>query len=271
MTATLEDVQLGPRARASVASFSHLVVDDLYGPDGADAYEAIAGRDATEVREIVAHTSRTTGAILDLAAGSGRLTLPLLTLRRPVVALDLSPAMLDILDKKLARRDSARRLCRTVHADMTRFSLEERFGCIVVGTTSISLLPDAAARARLLDCVRTHLAPGGTLVLTTVGVSGDRRSDEEQVTEVATDAGAYSVFEWLPAGSDRRFISVVTVTGTTARLFTSSIAVLDPEDLRAELERAGFEVRETAPLGPPDGRYRDTLLVATLSRAAGSS
>lgn len=94
----------------------------------------------------------TGGPVLELACGTGRLTVPL-----GAVGLDVDAGMLAV-----ARRRGARRLVR---ADMRRFSLAGRFGVVAVPYNSLQLLVDTDDMARCLRCAAAHLAPGGLLAL----------------------------------------------------------------------------------------------------------
>ena len=96
--------------------------------------------------------SRTGGPALELACGTGRLTVPL-----GAMGLDIDPAML-----ALARRRGARHLVR---ADMRRFALARRFGLVAIPYNSLQLLLDDDDLVACLRCAGSHLAPGGLLAL----------------------------------------------------------------------------------------------------------
>lgn len=241
------------------ARYPAMMVEDLYSAAGAMAYEAIAGRDGLEVRELIALVAATEGPILDVAAGAGRLTLPLLTLRRPVTALDLSASMLGILESKLRRLPPAtRQRCTLVEADMTSFALDERFGAIVVGTTSISLLPDAAARRRALIRLREHLAPGGRLLITTVDVQGHAR----EPIRLSVGDTEYTVFEEVLPEKSSRTMTVLALTDGVARAFTSTVAIVPASSLANEIRAAGLRVVDTVDAITGESHYRDTIVVA---------
>lgn len=262
--AAVDAPTVGPRARAVLADHDRLEVHDLYSPQGAPVYEAIAGHDTAEIREIVARTGTTQGPILELAAGAGRITLPLLTLRRAVVATDLSRPMLDLLAAKLAQLpEPVRARCTLVEGDMVQLRLAERFGAVVIGTSSVSLLADATARASLLDRVRAHLRPGGRLILTTVEPATGTPGGED-VFEMDVDGRRLAVYEWMPPGATRRVVTVVPTAheGPVLPVLTSSVGVVPADLLADELAAAGFEVVDRHEL--TTGRYRDTVLVAGL-------
>lgn len=96
------------------------------------------------------------GPILDVGAGTGRVTLDLARRGHEVVALDREPAFLDAL-----RARAGELAVQTVVADACAFDLgATRFGLIVAPMQTIQLL-GVAGRAGFLRSVREHLAPGG--------------------------------------------------------------------------------------------------------------
>jgi SAM-dependent methyltransferase len=103
---------------------------------------------------------RRAGPMLELACGTGRVTLPLAASRDWVVGLDHDPAML----AELARRRRGR-WPLLVAADMRDFALTMRFGAIFVAYNSIQLLPEWSDMVACLTCARRHLVPGGVVGL----------------------------------------------------------------------------------------------------------
>jgi len=110
------------------------------------------GEDRALWRELAATAGR--DGILDVGAGTGRVTLDLARAGHDVTALDLEPELLAAL------RDRAGDLpVTTVAGDARTFSLGRRFGLIIAPMQTIQLLEgrhdDFLARAA------EHVAPGG--------------------------------------------------------------------------------------------------------------
>jgi len=105
------------------------------------------------------------GPILDIGAGTGRVTLDLARRGHDVVALDLDPALLTELERR-ARAEGLD--VRTVVADAADFTLEQRgFALIIAPMQTVQLL-GPAGRLGFLRCARMHVAPGGHVAIAIV-------------------------------------------------------------------------------------------------------
>lgn len=229
-------------------------VVELYGRNGSDVYDQITRGDGNEIREILHGARTTSGSILELAAGSGRLTLPLARLGRRTVAFDNSERMLEILRGRLSATDTERII--TVHGDMADFDLGERFGLVVLGTTSLTLLSPEKRRS-CLSHVSRHLDADGVF-LVSVFAASDMLSD--RATEVAiipSTTGNDDVFvftETLHASDGYRDVSIIRFRraedggAPTTTTFVSRVGLVSESDLRAELNDAGLMVQRTVPV-----------------------
>jgi SAM-dependent methyltransferase len=98
--------------------------------------------------------------ILELGAGTGRVTLDLVRRGHRVVAIDQDPRLLEVL-----RRRAGDFEIETVVADARTFELEVRFALCLVPMQMVQLLGGAAGRAAMLTSVARHLKPGGMLAI----------------------------------------------------------------------------------------------------------
>jgi len=112
-------------------------------------------------RELAA---REAGPVLDVGAGSGRVTLDLAARGHAVTALDIDAELIAELS---ARADRAGLQVPTAVADAAGFELPGApFGLILVPMQTIQMLPGRSARAAFLASARDHLADRGLLAMT---------------------------------------------------------------------------------------------------------
>lgn len=102
------------------------------------------------------------GSVLELACGSGRLTILLADAGMDIEGLDLSPAMLAVAQEKSRARGLRLRwhLC-----DAADFALDGRFSAIFLPNNSLAHLLTRQDLFNCLTCGRRHLADGGRFFL----------------------------------------------------------------------------------------------------------
>ena len=114
------------------------------------------------------------GPILDVGAGTGRVTLDLARRGHHVVALDADADLLAALAERAEGLN-----VETVAADARGFDLgERRFELVIVPMQTLQLLGGEEGRAAFLRAARAHMAPGGLLAAALAdpmeGVTDDR-------------------------------------------------------------------------------------------------
>ncbi|MFC6087151.1 daptide-type RiPP biosynthesis methyltransferase [Sphaerisporangium aureirubrum] len=144
-----------------------LPIQDLYGPEGSHIYNNMMGDDRAEVDDFIRIAKGHPGPLLELAAGNGRTTLPLLEAGFQVTGLDSSPHMLQRLADKLREPKWEKYTGKldTVESDMSDFSLGRKYGLVVLGMGTVWML-DESQRASLFRCVREHLTDDGRFLVT---------------------------------------------------------------------------------------------------------
>ncbi|MEV4256269.1 class I SAM-dependent methyltransferase [Spirillospora sp. NPDC049652] len=90
-------------------------------------------------------------SILELGAGTGRVSVPLTTLGHPVTAVDASADMLAHIPAGI----------RTVRSGIEELALDERFDCVLL----MSYLVNYGDREALLASCRRHVKPGGRVLI----------------------------------------------------------------------------------------------------------
>jgi SAM-dependent methyltransferase len=139
---------------------------ELYDLLFPDAQGCAAVQDAERRKRIVASESfyleeaGRGGRVLELACGTGRLTLPIAQRGIETVGLDSSPTMLEIAGAKAAASGAP---ATFVQADMRAFDLPQRFDLIFIAGNSLQHLLSVDDLRQTLACARRHLASGGRL------------------------------------------------------------------------------------------------------------
>lgn len=102
------------------------------------------------------------GSVLELAAGGGRVALPMARAGFRVTALDVATPMLDRLRRRLATEPPlVRGRVEIVEQDMRRFALDRLFRFIYLPFNTLLVLAEPEERQAMLNAVRAHLAPSG--------------------------------------------------------------------------------------------------------------
>ncbi len=142
-------------------------------PDNSESYRGPAARwydavygwrieDIPFYQRLAEEWAGPAGAVLELGAGSGRITLPLARAGFHVTAVDSSPDMVEILERRLAAEPAAaRRLVEPVRQDIRRLHLDRLYRLVCLPFNTLLMLSQPHDRQQALDHVREHLAPSG--------------------------------------------------------------------------------------------------------------
>lgn len=132
------------------------------------------GHSFGDVEYYARHLAGVTGRVLEPAAGTGRILIPLLESGLAVEGLDTSADML----AACRRNCQDRGLSPVLHeADMTTFVRPGAYAAVIIPTGSITLLDGRQATRRALAAFHESLAAGGRLI---VDVPAPRRIAEPE-------------------------------------------------------------------------------------------
>ncbi|NWL11224.1 class I SAM-dependent methyltransferase [Paenarthrobacter nitroguajacolicus] len=231
--------------------------EDMYSASGSRLYDQITANDLTELPEILAAARKTTGPILELAAGSGRITRALLALGRPLTAVDSSVEMLAMLKEKAEDRTFNPRTVpvELVEADMSGFDVGGEFGCVVLGASSITLL-DPSGRRELFRRVGDSLAPDGRFLLTVLNADGTAGSEHHDGGSTVSPLGEDSFLitvESRDIANGARNVTMIHVgfnEGGTYRssAYSSRIAFVSNGLIEEEILAEGLTIVERRPV-----------------------
>lgn len=199
------------------------------------------------------------GPIVELGAGSGRITIPLAADGFSVHAVESDPRMLKRLREKLDAQPaevSARVIA--VDGDMRSLRLDRRFPLAIIPFRAFLENQTPEDQRACLRCVYDHLEPGGTLAFDVFHPSLEYMA---QHTGVLRGVVRWSASYPLPDGDEIvRWESIqydsvrqlahtqhryehYTATGSlvSTQLHQITMAYLYPSDIRLLLEQTGFE------------------------------
>jgi SAM-dependent methyltransferase len=129
----------------------------------ADVYDQQYGTTTYDLDFYVEEAKAAQPPVLELACGTGRVTLAIARAGVPIVGVDSSAQMLE-KGREKAGADGDLPV-RWVQADMRDFRLEERFGLALIPARSFLHLLNSEDQVKALTNIGQHLAPGGRLVL----------------------------------------------------------------------------------------------------------
>jgi len=138
-------------------------IDEATAAALARLYDLDLTEDPGDLDLYLALAERTGGPVLELAAGSGRLAVPLAAAGNRVTAVDLDPAMLARGRAFAAREGVGETDIAFVEADLLDLRLPDagRFGLAFIALNSLMILPSRDAQRRAFRTLADHLAPGG--------------------------------------------------------------------------------------------------------------
>lgn len=135
--------------------------------DGSEVYWDAAQYDAfntphnSDLSFYLAEARKARGPVLELACGTGRLTIPLKKAGVDITGLDMAAPMLELARAKAARAGVEVLFLR---GDARRFSLPRKFRLVFMAFNSLQHLAARADLEGLFASVRRCLAPGGRFV-----------------------------------------------------------------------------------------------------------
>lgn len=203
--------------------------------------------------------SESGGPVLELGAGTGRVTLAIAQAGVPVHALDADAAMLSALRRKLAAQPSdVRDRVTVVDADMRTFALAERFALIIAPYRAFLHNTTEADQLACLQRVREHLRPDGSFALNVFHPSLEFMSQHAgALTGVWRWTGSYQQPDggFVICSEATRYDTVRQIVNTQDRyeeyepdgtlaqtsLHRLELAYLYPCDVRRLLTHAGFQ------------------------------
>jgi len=218
---------------------------ESYGEGIADVYDdwyhGVSDVDATvRFLDDVARSASGGGAanVLELAAGTGRLAIPLAALGHQVTALDVSEPML----AKLQSADPGRRVA-TVVGDMADDIPAGPFDVVFVAYNSLFMLTEPARQADCFRAVASALTPAGAFVVEAfVPFDPPRPGSATDVRLLTADRVVLAVSITDPDAQQVRGQYVDLVDGQQVRLRPYFLRYSTPRELDEWADAAGLRL-----------------------------
>jgi SAM-dependent methyltransferase len=196
------------------------------GPDPAAAVEFLAGL--------------ADGRVLELASGTGRVTLPLAARGIAVEGIEGSTAMIERMREQPGGGDVP-----VTVGDMAELPVEGSFGLVFLVFNTLFNLPN---QQRQIDCLRNVarvLAPDGVFVLECFVPDPTRfdRGSRVEALEVTEDSATIQVYRH-DAAAQRYAKQTITFTEAGIRMLPVALRYCSPSELDLMAQQAGLELRE---------------------------
>ena len=237
------------------------------GPTFASFYDFYDGPGHREkqfamYRSLAAEAGR---SVLELACGTGIITIDLARAGLCVTGLDISAEMLAVAKEKIAREESAvQSRIRLVEGDMKEFNLNETFDMVLLPSNSFGYLTGQDDQQSCLTAVHDHLRPGGTLVIeerhypppVLMHMWNRRPAITAQMVRVNPATGKHTSFNWATHHVDfatqtvfsTSFIDEVQADGAVKRYIhgagMSQSHYFTRFELQLLIEQAGFTITD---------------------------
>lgn len=229
---------------------------------------------------------RTSGAILEIGSGTGRVSMALAGEGHRVTGLELSDEMIAIARKKLAVATLAPVVTSAgvpespvqfIQADMRRFKLDDHFGLAIVPLNTFLHNLTLDDQLATLNSIKQHLAPNGRLVLDCFlpdpAVVDDRRLILQRSLIDRENGTTAQLFlarstDWANQRQDiTYFIDRTNRSGQVQRtVFNAAFRFIYYNELQLLLRSGGFEMKEvygSYELEPFEANSDKMVVVAT--------
>lgn len=204
---------------------SYDAIAELYDPWSASVVEDVAF--------YLEEARRSGGPVLELGVGTGRIALPIAADGIRVIGVDSSRGMLDVCARRAAL--AGVQLDLRV-GDLREPPVREQVPLVICPFRSLLHLRTDEDRRRVIEAVRALLVPDGRFVFDVFAPA----SDEIEATQDRWLEREPGIFEHAVWDTRERTLTL-TVRGH-GRETTMALAWLSPQEWRALLEAAGFEV-----------------------------
>ena len=220
---------------------------------------------------------RTSGPILEIGSGAGRVALALADAGHTVVGLELSDAMRAIARQKIAAAKLADRVT-LVAGDMRRFTIEQPCGLVIAPLNTFLHNLTLDDQLATLRAIKRHVRPGGVLVLDCFNPDPAHAADDRRLLlqrTVIDPATQQPAMLWLARTTDwgqqrQEIVYVADRLDAPGRVQRATLIThfrfIFRHEMQLLLKLGGFDLTEvygSYDLDPFDGSSEKLIVVAT--------
>lgn len=210
---------------------------ERYYADGA-WYDAEYVHIGGDIPYYVSVAQQAPGPILELACGTGRLTIPMAETGRPVTGVDIAPGMLAQASKKCAALPPEQQAnLRFVAGDMRNVRLGERFEAVILAFNTLMHMTEDEDLRATLETAREHLSDTGRFHL-------DLHTPYPTIAQQREPGGRYDPQQMIDPHTGHRYV----------------VTENNRYDPRTQINTMRFYYRRADGQGRPIGPEREEVL-----------
>ncbi len=200
-------------------------------------YDAWSASVTEDVEFYVEEARATGGSVVELACGTGRISVPVAKAGIPVIGVDASAGMLAVA-RDFARAEGVESLLDLRLGDMREPPVTERVPLVLIPFRSLLHMTSEHDRLRALAAANELLLPEGRLVFDVFAPSSEDVEDTHG-RWIEREPGIFERADW---DQGERTLTLSVRRGDEAS--TMELAWLSPAEWRLLLDRTGFEVQD---------------------------
>lgn len=138
-------------------------IADIYDKFSSEFYDYHATRN--DINFFLDYAKCTSGKILDLGCGTGRILIPIAKTGKEITGLDNSKHMLKICNDKIENEFNLNKSnIKLIKTNISNFNLNDIFSLVIIPFGAFNSLLNTSEQINCLNCINNHLEAKGLLV-----------------------------------------------------------------------------------------------------------